>query len=206
LFITSLFLLVSRCGGAEATTTTMFASNGEWVLEDVFYNWDLGVLVIPAFHAPFSNNAVSFIMSIPYSNSSLYTVIAGSMTARGGYHDSTTGIDALFNAPAAITIVFGVIGTTLNPMLSSTGNDTPYGYLVADTLNYCVRFVNATGTHGTSSVLGLCGNYGYRDGLGSNARFSNLNSVRVDGFDGVGGDCGFRQLLRAGDVLQLFVR
>jgi len=145
-------------------------------------HWDLDVVVVPVFQW----ETLSFIMSIPYTTPSPHTVIAGNTTA---VWYSATGTDAVFNIPDGITIVFGAIGATLNPILSTTGSNIPYGYLVTDFVNSCVRVVNATGTHGTSSPVGSCNTGGgYRDGVGSNALFTfeGLQSVRVDRFNGWG--------------------
>jgi len=136
LFTNLLLVVARRCGGADAAYTTMFASNGALVIQDVVYNWDLDVLVFPVFKT-YVVNAVSYIMSIPYSGTVRPTVLAGNESTSGGHFDAATGLDALFDAPTGVALIFGAIGAALNPMLSVTGNNTPYGYLVSDNRNYC---------------------------------------------------------------------
>src|SRR5438105_11523282 len=81
--------------------------------------------------------------------------------AGNAYGGDGTGSQAIFNFPSA-TAVDGV------------GN-----VYVADTYNYTVRKITPAGV--VTTLAGLADNDGSADGTGSDARFSYLNGIAVDG-------------------------
>jgi hypothetical protein len=81
------------------------------------------------------------------------------------------GSNALLNNPSSVVLVY------------AKNNYLPYGYLISDTNNNCIRFVESVYPHYIKNVAGSCGSSGTNgitNGIGIEARFNNPTYMAYD--------------------------
>lgn len=101
------------------------------------------------------------------ANKNLYQIVG--KDGISGNTTDTNGADALLNFPTSISLVY-----------NKKHNNYPYGYLVSDHNNHCIRFVKSQYPHFVSTSAGICGKSGKLNGIGKNVLFNNPMTIASD--------------------------